>query len=125
MNGTGMRAGWMIAAAAALGLGGCVDTSSLTPVNSRAQAIGAPVFHFARGMPGGFMKVTMPDGESLPGTYTVNENAGTLTTAGGPGNFAATARGPRTVMTCHGDMIAGHGNAECQTQDGAAFRLPL
>jgi hypothetical protein len=120
-----MRAGWVIAAVSALGLGGCVDTVNLTPANARAQAIGTPVFHFARGMPGGIMKVTMPDGESLPGSYTVSENAASLTRAGGPGNFQATARGPRTALTCHGDMIAGHGNAECQTQDGAVYHLPL
>ncbi len=119
-----MRAGWIIAAIATLGVAAC-DTVPMTPANQQAEAIGSPVLHFARGLPAGFLKVTMPDGENLAGRFNVDENGATLVSHGGAGNFSATARGPRTSMVCHGDMLAGHGTAQCQTQNGAVFRMPL
>ncbi len=108
-----------------LGVAGCVDTAPLTPANLQAQAIGTPILHFTRGVGGGFMKITMPDGENLPGTFSVSESAASLKRAGGPGNFSATARGPKTSLDCHGDLVAGHGTADCRSQTGAVFAAQL
>ena len=116
-----MRVGRVLAAMLALSAAGCIDTATMVPVNDQAKAIGSPVLHFARGMPGGLMKVTMPDGEDLPGTFSVDN----VIAPGSDGNFHATARGPRTAMTCHGTMVAGHGSADCQDQNGALYRIPL
>ena len=119
-----MRARWVLAAMAALGAAGCTDTVNLVPANRQAQAVGSPRLYFFRGIPGGPMKVVMPNGETLPGSFSIDETAAAAV-PDGPGNFAATARGPATRLVCHGMMVAGHGTATCLAQDGASYRVML
>ena len=118
-----MRAGRVIALLLAVAATGCTDYADLVPLNGPAQAAGgAPVFRFARGFGGGFMNIRMPDGESLPGRFSISE------VAGGPdggGNFTATASGPRTAMSCRGNMAAGHGPIDCTANNGAVYRMML
>ncbi len=106
-------------------LGGC-DRVDMVPLNQQAQAVGSPRLVFARGLPGGPLKVTMPDGEGLTGFYRIDEVpvASTASDPGG-GNFHATLRGPRTTLVCTASLVAGHGPGECRGQDGAAYRLQL
>ena len=111
-----MRAGWMVLAILTLGAAGCTDTVAMVPLNPQAQAAGAPVLHYASGLPFGVAKVTMPDGETLPGDFTVDEATG---------HFHARANGPQTRLVCDGALRAGHGPVECRSQDGAVYRLPL
>lgn len=96
----------------------------MSPLNERAQAVGSPKLDFFRGLPGGPMKVTMPDGEVLPGTYQISEGLGSSTPAD-DANFRVTARGPRTSVTCSARLVGGHGTGECRAQDGARYRLDL
>ena len=117
-----MRSARWIAAILALSAASCTDRATLTPANPSAQAIGAPVFSFARGLPGGVMNIRMPDGESMPGTFSISEVAGG---SDGKGNFSAQAAGPRTAMTCHGNISAGHGPVDCQANNGAVYRMAL
>ena len=44
---------------------------------------------------------------------------------GSKGNFAASARGPRTSLVCGGNLVAGHGTADCRDQNGAIYRINL
>ena len=115
-----MRARLVIAALAALALAGC-ETIDMTPLNTQAQARGAPKLSFPRGVPLGRIQVTMPDGERLNGTFTIAEQI----TPGSDGNFHLTARGPRTGLVCAGTLIAGHGPIDCATTDGARYQIPL
>ncbi len=119
-----MRLRWLLAPILALGAAGCTDTADLVPVNPQAQAVGSPRLHFIRGIPGAPMKVTMPDGETLPGSFSIDESPAAAA-PGGPGNFAASARGPRTQLACHGNLVAGHGTADCQDQNGATYKLQI
>ncbi len=120
-----MRVGWVVAALMALGAAGCTDTADLVASNPRAQAAGGSArMIFTRGMPGGPMKIVMASGETLPGSFSIDETAASMA-PGGPGNFAATARGPTTQLVCHGRMVAGHGSADCVGQDGATYRMAL
>ena len=115
----------LIGLTAALALAGCTDTAELVPVNQQAQAAGgSPRLYFARGLPFGVAKIVMPDGENLPGEFHVDETY-TATPDGPGGNFHAFGNGPRTRLVCLGTMSAGHGTADCRSQDGALYRLTL
>ena len=110
---------------AVLAAAGCTDTADLVPVNQQAQAAGgSPKLYFARGLPFGVAKIVMPDGENLPGEFRVDESY-TVTADGAGGNFHAFGNGPRTRLVCLGTMSAGHGSAECHSQDGAVYRMTL
>ena len=113
-----MRGVWALAAVSLCGLAGCVDVAPLVPGNAQAQATGAGRMNFARGLPGGPMKITLANGEVLPGTFSISE-----TTV--QGNFTATAHDARTRLTCQGNMVAGHGTAQCQGTDGAVYQMQL
>jgi hypothetical protein len=119
-----MRAGLIIAGfSAALAIAGCtIDTVPMEPVNQQAQAAGgSPRLHFTRGMPWGVALINMPDGEVLPGEFRVDETS--ISSAGG--NFHAFGNGPRTRLVCLGTISAGHGSAECRSQNGAVYRMTL
>ena len=111
-----MRLGLITTAVLALATAGCTDTVAMVPLNPQAQATGAPQLHYASGLPFGIAKVTMPDGETLPGDFTVDEATG---------HFHARANGPTTRLVCDGALSAGHGPVECRSQSGAVYRLPL
>ena len=119
-----MRVGRIAAVAVILAVAGCADTASLVPQNPQAQAVGTPQLTFFRGFGGAPSKITMPDGEVLPGEVVVSETT-TLAIPGPPGNLTIMGRGPRTSLDCHGSMIAGHGSAECHDQNGAAYKIVL
>ena len=107
----------------ALGVAGCADTADLVPANPQAQAVGSPKLYYFKGVPGMPAKVVMPDGETLPGSVSVDDTATSV--PGSKGNFSASTRGPRTSMTCAGTMIAGNGMTECRDQNGAAYQVKL
>ena len=119
-----MRVGRILAAVVISAASGCADTANLIPENPQAQAVGTPRLTFFRGFGGAPSKIMMPDGEVLPGEVSVSETAASVA-PGSPGNLAITGSGPRTRLTCHGNMIAGHGTAECRDQNGAAYRIDL
>ena len=97
----------------------------MTPLNPQAQAAGgSPRLYFARGLPFGVAKIIMPDGEILPGEVKVDESY-TATPNGPGGNFHAFGNGPKTRLVCVGTMKAGHGTADCHSQDGALYRMTL
>ena len=114
-----MRALWVLAGLSLCGLAGCVDTAPLVPGNAQAQAAGAGQMTFARGMPGGPMKIVLGNGEVLPGSFSIGEAADP------GGNFTATARNGRVSLTCRGMISAGHGTAECRGSDGSVFQMQL
>ena len=120
-----VQVGAVAALLLALGAVGCADTADLLPANQQAQAVGSPKLYYFKGVPGMPAKVVMPDGETLPGTVSVDETGAAAAAPGSKGNFSASARGPRTVMTCGGSMVAGHGVAECRDQNGAIYRGQL
>ena len=113
-----MRVAWGLAALSLCGLAGCVDVAPLVPGNAQAQAAGPGRMNFARGIPGGPMRITLANGEVLPGTFSISE-------ATAQGNFTATAHDARVQLTCRGNMSSGHGTAECQGTDGAVYQLQL
>ena len=119
-----MRVGWIFVAALILAAAGCADTATLVPENPQAQAVGTPHLTFFRGFGGAPSKITMPDGEVLPGEVVVSETA-TSAVPGAPGNLTIMGRGPRTSLDCRGSMVAGHGSAECHDQNGAAYKIVL
>ena len=119
-----MQTGRIYLAVALLGLAGCADTATLVPQNAQAQAVGSPRLVFFRGFGGAPSKIIMPDGETLPGEVVVRETAASIA-PGGQGNLTITGRGPRTSLDCHGNMIAGHGTAECRDQNGATYKIDL
>ncbi len=103
---------------AAMAIAGCTETADMVPANPQAQAAGGnPRLYFSRGLPFGVAKIVMPDGETLPGEFRVDESAGE--------NFHAFGNGPRTRLVCVGTMAAGHGSADCRSQNGAVYRLTL
>jgi hypothetical protein len=76
----------------------------------------------------------MADGEGLKGEYRVAfgssvgmafsgaSSATALVINDGPVQFVAT--GPRTQMLCRGtSSTMGHGNGECQTYEGAIWKI--
>ncbi len=121
----------------ALVASGCADTAELFPMNREAQAIGPLKAEFRRGLPHDPIKLTMPDGEVLNGTFQVAVGGGVasgFTSAGtsftgsavaAGGNFFAAASGPRTTLTCQGNVSFGHGGGTCRTQDGAVWQLQV
>ena len=126
----------LLPAVLTLALLGCTDTADLFPMNPAAQAIGVPHVEFRRGLPHGPIKVTMPDGEVLTGSFQVAQQGAIVSAFGtggsatafassGGGNFYAAASGPKTTMTCRGNVSFGHGGGECRTQDGAAYQVQL
>ncbi len=114
-----MRAGRIVAGfLAAIAIAGCTDVVPMTPANPQAQAAGGnPQLYYSNGLPFGVAKIVMPDGEVLPGEFRIEETGGD--------NFHAFGNGPRTRLTCAGSMVAGHGQAECRSQNGAVYRLTL
>lgn len=119
-------------------LAGCayMDDAQMYPMNPLAQQIGVPRVEFMRNVNSGPIKVTMPDGEVLNGSFSVIKAggiafgfspAGTATAFGeaNGGNFYASARGPRTTITCRGNAANGHGGGVCRTQDGATYQAQM
>jgi hypothetical protein len=116
-------------------LSGCTSTADVFPLNASARAIGDPDIKFVReGIDQGPVTATMPDGEVLHGHYRVARDGGmamvfsggqTATAIGeGGGGVQFVLRGPRTEMLCRGSVsFGGHGNGECQTEDGALWAV--
>ena len=122
--------------AALLAVTGCTDTADLFPMNEQAQQAGVPHVEFRRGLPHGPIKVTMPDGEVLTGSFQVAQQGAFVTAFGqggsatafassGGGNFYAAASGPRTTLVCRGNVSFGHGGGECRTQAGAVYQIQV
>ena len=114
----------------------CTDTAALFPMNEQAQALGVPRLEFRRGLPHGPVKVTMPSGEVLVGSFqvavegafaTAYGTGGSATAFGvsGGGNFFAAASGPKTTLICRGNVSFGRGGGECRTQDGAQYQVQI
>ena len=113
----------------------CTSTADIFPLNASARAIGDPDIKFVReGIDQGPVTATMPDGEVLHGHYHVARDGGMVmafsggqiaTAIGeGGGGVQFVLRGPRTEMLCRGSVsFGGHGNGECQTEDGALWAV--
>ncbi len=125
-----------VAVALALALCACTDTADMFPINNQAQKLGVPRVEFRRGLPQGPVHVVMPDGEELNGSFRVAVGGGVVTAFGsggtatglatsGGGNFFAAARGPKTTLTCVGNVSFGHGGGICRTQDGAEYQVQM
>ena len=120
---------------ALLSLTGCTDTADVFPLNAAAKDLGPVKASFVRtGLGHGPVTVTMADGENLTGEYRVafgssvgmafagKQSASALVITDGPVQFVLT--GPRTQMLCRGASgTMGHGNGQCQTDDGALWAI--
>jgi hypothetical protein len=116
-------------------LSACTSTADIFPLNASARAIGDPDIKFVReGIDQGPVTATMPDGEVLHGHYRVARDGGmvmafsggqTATAIGEGGDGVQfVLRGPRTKMLCRGSVsFGGHGNGQCETEDGALWAV--
>jgi len=125
-----------ISAVALVVLAACTSSAGVFPLNDAAKAIGSPQIDFVReGLDQGPVTITMPSGEILKGHYYVarsgefaaasfsnGQNASAIALGGGGVQFVA--RGPMTEMLCQGSVsLGGHGNGECQTENGAVWAV--
>ena len=123
---------WIVASV--LTLCGCTVAATMTPMNEAAQALGAPQVQFQKGLSTGSVKIVMPDGEVLTGSFSVATGGGFATAfgAGGSasavgvsagGNFFASATGPHQSIVCRGNVSFGHGGGTCRTVQGAEYQV--
>ena len=118
-----------------LGLCACAATGTITPVNPVAEQTGAGQLAVVRyGFGHGVVKITMPDGETLTGSYrTVSGDTGPVAKPrGAPGGMPPapsagvlfiSASGPRTSVACQGRVAPLHGDGTCHTPSGAEYRF--
>lgn len=127
----------MLLAAAALAVvtvSACTDYADVFPLNDAARQIGTPRLTFTREGDRGPVTITMPDGETLIGTYRANHSGFVATAFSGARSATAVgiggasvqfvANGPRTQMLCRGEGGGfGHGSGECETTTGARWAV--
>jgi hypothetical protein len=123
-----------IAALLVVTLNACTDYADVFPLNEAARRIGTPRLTFTRQGDRGPVTISMPDGETLTGTYRVNRSgfvglafSGTRSATAigmGGGTVQFVANGPRTQMLCRGDGGGfGHGSGECESTTGARWAV--
>ena len=105
------------------------------PLNDAARRLGPIHATYERtGVGQGPVTITMADGEILKGHYHVafgsdeafgfadGQAASAVAITGGPVEFVAT--GPKTEILCRGSSSTmGHGQGECQNEDGAVWAI--
>ena len=103
-------------------------------MNAQARAAGNLHVQFVREGSSGPVKIVMPDGEILHGTYRVaNDGVFGMAFSGGQtasalavggGNLEMIAYGPKTEIMCRGYSSAfGQGSGQCQNEDGALWSV--
>lgn len=90
-------------------LAACTSFGTMFPLNSGAQAIGAPKFQFVRqGIDRGPVTITTPDGEVLLGRYQVTRNAAISV---GFGSFSGFGTGSGAFGTSSATSVGFGGNS--------------